>query len=80
MRPVRTYGSEVNENLQDIPREMEQRSTSELVSILRNRDEDEWRPEVFQIVATILSSRGISQMKSLRSDRKVWMLSRHNNW
>jgi hypothetical protein len=50
----------MTENQQDIQREMEGRSTSELVSILRNRDEEEWRPEVFQIVAIILASRGIS--------------------
>jgi len=50
----------VTENLQDIQHEMERRPTSELVSILRKRDEEEWRPEVFQIVATILANRGIS--------------------
>ncbi len=35
-------------------------STDELVSILRNHDEDEWRPPVFDIVASILASRGVS--------------------
>lgn len=39
---------------------LEARSTEELQSILRNRNEDEWRPEVFDLVATILSERGIS--------------------
>ena len=58
-RPARTHGCEVTENLQDIQREMERRSTSELISILRNRDEQEWRPEVFQILVTILAKRGI---------------------
>jgi DNA-directed RNA polymerase subunit M/transcription elongation factor TFIIS len=32
----------------------------ELISILREHDEKEWRPEVFDIVRSILSSRGIS--------------------
>ena len=50
----------MTENLKDIEREMAGRSTSELVSILRNRNQEEWRPEVFQIVATILAGRGIS--------------------
>jgi len=34
-------------------------STEELVSILRNRDEDEWRPQVFDIVASVLAARGL---------------------
>lgn len=40
--------------------ELEQLSTEELASILRNRDEDEWRPEAFDIVASILAARGAS--------------------
>lgn len=39
---------------------LETRSTEELVSILRNRDEEEWRLEVFDIVASILAARGLS--------------------
>ena len=50
----------MTENLEDIQHEMEGRSTPELVSILRNRDEEEWRPEVFQVVETILAGRGMS--------------------
>lgn len=42
-------------------KEFEQRSTAELVSILRNRDEEEWRPEVFDVVASLLKARGISR-------------------
>ncbi|HXB57315.1 MAG TPA: DUF2007 domain-containing protein [Vicinamibacteria bacterium] len=38
----------------------EQESTEALVSILRNHDEQEWRPEVFEVVATILKSRGLA--------------------
>ncbi|MBN2371594.1 MAG: hypothetical protein JXO72_14020 [Vicinamibacteria bacterium] len=40
--------------------ELDQLSTDELVSILRNRDEDEWRPEVFDVVALILKDHGVS--------------------
>lgn len=45
---------------EDLRRELEALSTEELVSILRNRDEDEWRPEVFDLVAAILEGRGVS--------------------
>jgi hypothetical protein len=38
----------------------EQESTEELISILRNHDEQEWRPEVFEVVASILKTRGLS--------------------
>jgi hypothetical protein len=38
---------------------LEASTTEELVSILRNHDEDEWRPEVFGLVASILAGRGI---------------------
>lgn len=40
--------------------QLEQCSTEELVSILRNRDEEEWRPPVFEVVTSILSARGVS--------------------
>jgi hypothetical protein len=39
---------------------MEGLTTEELASILRNRDEQEWRPEAFDIVASILRERGVS--------------------
>jgi hypothetical protein len=39
---------------------LESRTTDELVAILRNQNQDEWRPEVFDLVASILASRGIS--------------------
>jgi hypothetical protein len=39
---------------------LEQCSTEELIAILRDRDEDEWRPEVFALVASILKARGIA--------------------
>jgi len=39
---------------------LEALTTEELISILRNRNEDEWRPEVFELAASILAARGIS--------------------
>jgi hypothetical protein len=40
--------------------ELEQRPTEELVSILRNHDDEEWQPEVFDVVAALLEARGLS--------------------
>jgi hypothetical protein len=40
--------------------ELEQKTSDELVSILRNRDEEEWRPEAFAVAAELLRARGIS--------------------
>jgi hypothetical protein len=50
----------VTQALDDLRRRLEGLSTEELVSILRNRDEDEWRREVFDLVPGILSARGLS--------------------
>jgi hypothetical protein len=50
----------MSDDRETIRRELEARPTEELLSILRNRDEDEWRPEVFDIVAAILAARGLS--------------------
>ena len=50
----------MSENVEDLRKELEQRPTAELISILRNRDEEEWRPEVFDLVALVLQARGIS--------------------
>jgi hypothetical protein len=49
----------MSENAEGLQRELEQRTTDELVSILRNRDEQEWRPQVFEVVAAILQARGV---------------------
>jgi Putative prokaryotic signal transducing protein len=48
------------DDVEQLTTKMEGLSTEELVSILRNHDEDEWRPPVFDVVATILASRGVS--------------------
>jgi hypothetical protein len=50
----------VADDKEQLARQMERLSTDELVTILRNRDEDEWRPEVFDLVAKVLTSRGVS--------------------
>jgi hypothetical protein len=47
-------------DLDDLRRAMAGRSTAELISILRNRDKKEWRPEVFEIVASVLRQRDVS--------------------
>ncbi len=44
----------------DLRRALEARSTEDLSSILQERDEAEWRPEVFEVVASILDARGVS--------------------
>jgi hypothetical protein len=48
------------DDTEQLVRQLEQLSTDELVSILRNRDDQEWRPQVFEVVASILASRGVS--------------------
>src|SRR5215212_8380029 len=40
----------------------EAQATQELVAILRRRDSNEWRPEVFDVVRAILADRGISSV------------------
>lgn len=47
-------------SIEDVRRELESKSSEELISILRNRDEDEWLPEVFPVVAELLRARGVS--------------------
>ncbi len=44
----------------DMRQELERLPTEELVSILRNRDQEQWRPEVFDVVACILETRGVA--------------------
>lgn len=50
----------MKEDIQNLQTELAKRSTEELILILRNRDEEEWRPEVFDVVAWLLKGRGIS--------------------
>ena len=50
----------MSENGNGLRGEFERRSTVELISILRNRDEEEWRPDVFDVVAQMLKARGVS--------------------
>jgi len=42
----------------DLRRRLEEKSTEELLDIVRDRDEDAWRPEVFVIAESILRARG----------------------
>jgi hypothetical protein len=50
----------MTDKLEDLRITLEQQSTESLVAILRNRDEEEWRPEAFQVAAAILRERGVS--------------------
>ncbi len=45
--------------LDDLRERLDQMATEELVDALRRRDLDEWRPEVFPLVETILHNRGV---------------------
>jgi hypothetical protein len=50
----------MDQSAEDLRHELEQLSTEELISILRNRDESEWRAEALDAVPTILATRGVS--------------------
>src|SRR5512138_12350 len=50
----------MSEKQEDLRQELERRATDDLVSILRNRDSGEWRPEVFEVAASVLAARGVS--------------------
>ena len=50
----------MSEGPDELRQQLEQLSTEELTSILRNRDTDEWRPEAFDVVEGILADRGVS--------------------
>jgi hypothetical protein len=48
------------EKTETVRRGLQAKATDELVSILRNQDAEEWQPEVFELVASILTDRGVS--------------------
>lgn len=49
----------MSESSEAMRRELEQMSSEELISILRNRDAEEWQPEAFEVVAAVLKARGV---------------------
>jgi hypothetical protein len=51
-------------------RELEHRETEELLDILVARDEDEWRPEVFPLVETVLRERGVDPEQAVAERRR----------
>jgi hypothetical protein len=53
-------------NGNEIQQNMERLSNAELISILLQHDENQLQPEVFEIVRTILSERGLSSGKDLK--------------
>jgi hypothetical protein len=53
-------------NVDEIRQQMELKSNEELITILLEHDEGQWRPEVFDIVDAILRERGVSADKVLK--------------
>jgi hypothetical protein len=47
-------------DLDDLRQQLELLNDERLLSILRERDDEQWRPEVFDIIASILRQRGVS--------------------
>jgi DNA-directed RNA polymerase subunit M/transcription elongation factor TFIIS len=58
-------------NLDEIRQQMDLLTDEELVTILRERDEEQWRTEVFDIVASILNGRGISPDKNSEPEEEI---------
>jgi hypothetical protein len=52
----------------EVRRRLEDLSDEELATIVRERDEEQWRPEVFDLAASILESRGVS-VRDVLADR-----------
>jgi hypothetical protein len=50
----------MDQDSEELRRELEAMPTDELISILRNRDQDEWRSEALEMVPSILAARGVS--------------------
>ncbi len=58
-------------NLDEMREQLELLSDEELLSILREHDAEQWRPEVFDIVGSILSQRGVSPGKGLEQEEVI---------
>jgi DNA-directed RNA polymerase subunit M/transcription elongation factor TFIIS len=52
----------------EVREQLELLRDEELVSILEEHDEEQWRPEVFDIVASILSERGVAPNADLKQE------------
>jgi len=52
-------------------RELQHRETEELVDILVEHDEDEWRPEVFPLVEAVLRERGVDVATAIAERRRA---------
>jgi uncharacterized RDD family membrane protein YckC len=55
----------MNEEQKRLLARLELKSNEELASILRERDEEQWRPEVFETAAAVLTARGVSPEDAL---------------
>ena len=51
---------DIMSDFDEIRQHMELLNDEELLAIIRERDEEQWRPEVFDIVSSILRDRGVS--------------------
>jgi hypothetical protein len=56
----------------EMRRQLNLLSAEELISIVRERDQDQWRPEVFDIARSILNERGISPGEESRPEEAVF--------
>jgi hypothetical protein len=57
----------------EIRRQLSLLPDEELISIFREHNEEQWRPEVFDIVSSILSERGISPSADMEGDEKAFL-------
>jgi len=58
-------------NLDEIRQQLSLLNDGELIAILRERDEEQWRPEVFIVAAAILNERGVSPDAISKSDENL---------
>jgi hypothetical protein len=58
----------LREKAETLLKAFEHCSTTELISILRKRDEEEWRPEAFEAVAQVLQARGVSPEEMIATE------------
>jgi predicted RNA-binding Zn-ribbon protein involved in translation (DUF1610 family) len=58
-------------NYDEIRQQMELLKDEELIGILKERDKDQWRPEVFDIVSSILKNRGVPPDAFTESDADI---------
>jgi len=58
-------------NLDEIRQQLDLLTDEELVSILREHDDEQWRPEVFDLVDSILRGRGVSPGENVIQEESI---------